>query len=363
MPAEENKCPEKLTKPYDPKSTEGRIYDLWEKSGYFNPDKLPERHKDPFSIVLPPPNATGTLHIGGAIMTVIEDILVRYKRMPGYKTLWLPGTDHAAIATNSKVEKLMQKEEGKSRHDIGREAFVAKVEKFVEENRGALKHQISKMGASLDWSREAFTFDEKRNVGVRTAFKRMYDAGLIYRGNRIVNWDPKGQTTISDDEIVREERDSKLYTFKYGKDFPISISTTRPETKVGDTAVAVHPNDERYKQYVGKEYDMIFAGSKIHIKIVADETVEPAFGTGALGVTPAHSQIDADIAGRHNLPFIAVINEYAKMGDLAGPMLVGKKVTEAPGHLVASVKEQGGLGEEENIKPKNCPSRTHRRAY
>src|SRR3989344_979126 len=173
---------EKFLKPYNPQETEGRIYELWEKSGYFNPDNLPERHQRPFSMVLPPPNATGTLHIGGSLMTVIQDIIVRYKRMQGFKTLWLPGTDHAAIATNAKVEKILQKEEGKSRHDIGREAFVAKVENFVEENRGVIKHQIAKMGASLDWSREAFTLDEKRNLAVRTAFKRMYDAGLIYRG-------------------------------------------------------------------------------------------------------------------------------------------------------------------------------------
>ncbi len=348
---------EKLSKPYNPGETEGRIYDMWEKSGFFNPDNLPplrqgsagQAEREPFSIVLPPPNATGTLHIGGALMTVIEDIMIRYKRMRGFKTLWLPGTDHAAIATNSKVEKLMQKEEGKSRHDIGREAFVAKVEKFVEENRGALKHQISAMGASLDWSREAFTFDEKRNLGVRTAFKQMYDAGLIYRGHRMINWDPKGQTTISDDEIVHEARKAKLYTFKYSPDFPIAISTTRPETKVGDTAVAVHPDDTRYKEFVGKEYDREFAGAKLHIKIVADESVEPEFGTGALGVTPAHSQIDWDIANRHKLARPQVINEYAKMTELAGPMLAGKKVTEAREIVVTWLKENNLLEKEEDI--------------
>jgi len=348
--ARDANVPEKLTRPYNPSETEGRIYDLWDKSGYFNPDNLPARHKEPFSIVLPPPNATGTLHIGGALMTVLEDIMVRYKRMQGFKTLWLPGTDHAAIATNSKVDKILQKEEGKSRHDIGREAFVARVEKFVEENRGALKHQISKMGASLDWSREAFTFDEKRNLGVRTAFKRMYDAGLIYRGNRIVNWDTKGQTTISDDEIVHEEREAKLYTFKYSHDFPIAISTTRPETKVGDTAVAVHPNDVRYKEFVGKGYDLEFAGNKIHIKIIADEAVEPEFGTGALGVTPAHAQIDWEIAERHKLDRPQVINEYAKMTELSGPKLAGKKVLEAREEVVKWLRENNLLEKEEATK-------------
>src|SRR3989344_2516947 len=213
-----NGMDEKFLKPYNPEETESRIYALWEKSGFFNPDNLPERHQKPFTIILPTPNATGTLHVGGSLMTVIQDIIIRYKRMAGFRTLWLPGTDHAAIATNSKVEKILYKEDGRSRHDIGREAFVAKVEKFVEENRGALKHQIQKMGTSLDWSREAFTFDDKRNLAVRTAFKKMYDAGLIYRGIRIINWDPKGQTTISDDEIVYEERDAMFYTFRYSKD-------------------------------------------------------------------------------------------------------------------------------------------------
>src|SRR3990167_9019731 len=340
---------EKFLKPYNPQETESRIYKLWEESGFFNPDNLPKRHKEPFSIVLPPPNATGTLHIGGALMVLIEDIMVRYKRMQGYKTLWLPGTDHAAIATNSKVEKILQKEEGKSRHDIGREAFVAKVEKFVEENRGELKSQIQKMGASLDWSREAFTGEEKRNLAVRTAFKAMYDAGLIYRGNRIINWDPKGQTTISDDEIVYEERPGKLYTFKYSADFPIAISTTRPETKLGDTAVAVHPSDERYGDYVGKTYKVNFAGADSNIKIVADESVDPEFGTGALGVTPAHSQIDAEIAKRHGLPSIQVINEYAQISRRTS-MFYGEKVSSAREKIINWIKEQNLLIKEEDVK-------------
>ncbi len=339
---------EKFLKPYNPQETESRIYKLWEESGYFNPDNLPARHTEPYCIVLPPPNATGTLHVGGSLMLVVQDIAIRYKRMLGHKTLWLPGTDHAAIATNSKVEKILYKEEGKSRHDIGREAFIKKVEDFVAENRGELKYQISRMGSSLDWSREAFTFDEKRNLAVNTAFKKMYDAGLIYRGSRIINWDPKGQTTISDDEIVYEERKSKLYTFKYSSDFPIAISTTRPETKIGDTAVAVHPSDERYKEYVGKTYNVTFAGANLEIKIVADEAVDPAFGTGALGVTPAHSQIDADIAKRHNLPSIQVINEYAKIM-LPIPELEGEKVAAAREKIVEWIKANNLLIEEKEI--------------
>src|SRR3990167_10852866 len=340
---------EKFLKPYNPQETESRIYKLWEESGFFNPDNLPKRHKEPFSVVLPPPNATGTLHVGGSLMLVIQDIAVRFKRMIGYKTLWLPGTDHAAIATNSKVEKILYKEEGKSRHDIGREAFVAKVEKFVEENRGELKSQIQKMGASLDWSREAFTFDEKRNLAVRTAFKAMYDAGLIYRGNRIINWDPKGQTTISDDEIVYEERPGKLYTFKYSADFPIAISTTRPETKLGDTAVAVHPSDERYQEFVGRNFKVRFAGADLEIKVVADESVDPEFGTGALGVTPAHSQIDAEIALRHNLPSIQVINEYAKI-KLPIPGLEGEKIIAAREKIVEWLKSENLLIDEKVTK-------------
>jgi len=340
---------DKFLKPYNPSETEGRIYELWEESGFFNPDHLPGERKAPFSMVLPPPNATGTLHVGGSLMTVIGDIIIRYKRMQGFKTLWLPGTDHAAIATNAKVEKMLYKEEGKSRHDIGREAFVTRVEKFVAENRGALKHQISKMGASLDWSREAFTFDDKRSFAVRTAFKRMYDAGLIYRGTRIINWDPKGQTTISDDEIVHEERAAMLYTFKYSHDFPIAIATTRPETKLGDTAVAVHPDDARYKTYVGQTYTANFAGAKLTIKIIADESVDPEFGTGALGVTPAHSQIDSEIAKRHALPSVQVINEYAKIKlPIAG--LEGEKVLATREKVVVWLKEQKLLIGEKEIR-------------
>jgi len=351
---------EELKRPYNPSDHEESIYKKWEDSGYFNPDNLPPlrqgsaeqagERKKTFTIMLPPPNATGTLHVGGTLMLVIEDIMIRYKRMRGFKTLWLPGTDHAAIATNAKVEKILNKEEGKSRHDIGREAFVKKVEKFVEENRGTLKHQICKLGTSLDWSREAFTFDEKRNLAVRTAFKKMFDAGLIYRGIRIVNWDPKGQTTISDDEIVYEEREAKLFTFKYSKDFPIPISTTRPETKLGDTAVAVHPSDTRYQEFIGKIYNVDnFAGASLKIKIVADESVEKEFGTGALGVTPAHSQIDAEIAKRHGLESIQVINEYTKIC-LPIPNLHDEKVSIARDKIVEWLKKENLLIKEEIIK-------------
>lgn len=344
----------KLLKPYDPKETEDRIYKIWEESGFFNPDVciekgITDKDAETFSIVLPPPNVTGTLHLGHAATLTIEDIMVRFARMQGKRTLWLPGTDHAAIATQSKVEKILEKEEGKRKTDLGREEFLKRVNKFAQESHDTIINQCKKMGASLDWSREAFTLDDKRNFAVRTAFKKMYEDGLIYRGHRIVNWDPKGQTVISDDEIVYEERKSKMYTFKYSSDFPISISTTRPETKLGDTAVAVHPEDPRYKDFIGKTYIIKnFCGEKLEIKIIADTAVEKDFGTGALGVTPAHSQIDADIAKRHNLPTRQVINEYAKM--IAGNSdILGKKTTEARISIVEWLKNEELLEKEEEI--------------
>ena len=345
--------PEKLLAPYNPKNTEERIYSMWEESGFFNPDVCIEKgitspDAETFSIVLPPPNVTGTLHTGHALMLVIQDIMTRFARMQGKRTLWLPGTDHAAIATQSKVEKILEKEEGKRKHDLGRVEFLKRVDAFAQESHDTIVNQAKRMGASLDWSREAFTLDEKRNFAVRTAFKKMYDDGLIYRGYRIVNWDPKGQTVISDDEIVYEERKAKLYTFKYSKDFPISISTTRPETKVGDTAVAVSPTDERYSKFIGQEYDAVFCGVAIHIKIIEDVAVEKEFGTGALGVTPAHSHIDAEMATRHNLPTIQVINEHAKMM-VGGDNLLGKKTTEARQTIVQWLQDEGLMEKEEDI--------------
>lgn len=348
QPFPEPNIPAKYLKPYDPAATEDHIYRDWLDSGYFNPDNLPERHKEPFSIVLPPPNVTGILHMGSAFMVAIEDIMVRYARMQGKKTLWVPGTDHAAIATQSKVEGEIYKKEGKRRHDIGREELLRRINAFAQESHDNIVNQLKKIGASLDWSREAYTLDEKRNLAVRTTFKKMYDDGIVYRGYRVVNWDPKGQTTISDDEIVYTPGKGKLYTFKYSKDFPITIATTRPETKVGDTAVAVHPDDARYKAYIGKEYDLEFAGEMIRVKVVADKEVNPEFGTGALGVTPAHSHVDYEIAQRHGLPLKPVINEYAKM-TVASPLLAGKKVAEARETVVAWLKEQGLLEKEEEI--------------
>lgn len=337
----------KFLSPYNPLETEKRIYKLWEESGFFNPDNLPDTHKEPFTLVMPPPNVTGVLHIGHAYEDSLQDAVIRYQRMRGKKTLWIPGTDSAAIATQARVEKIIKTEEGKSRHDLGREELINRVSRFAKDSENTILNQIRKIGASLDWSRYAYTLDEKRKIAVTVAFKRMYDAGLIYRGNRIVNWDTKGQTTISDDEIIYEERRGKLYTFKYSKDFPIAISTTRPETKVGDTAVAVHPEDKRYKEFVGKEYDAVFCNVPIHIKIIADDSVEMEYGTGALGVTPAHSQTDWDIADRHDLPRPQVINEYSKM-TVAG-VLNDKKVLEAREIIVDWLKNEGLLEKEEDV--------------
>ncbi len=340
-----------LPKNYDPVLVEDEINKKWDEAKIFVSSVEgvdPELNKrEVFSMVLPPPNVTGVLHIGHAYEDSLQDVLIRYQRMCGKKIIWIPGTDSAAIATQARVEKDIQKEEHKNRYDLGREELVRRITEFALKSEKVILTQVKRMGASLDWSRYAYALDEKRQFAVYTAFKRMYEAGLIYRGNRIVNWDPKGQTTISDDEIIYEDRQTQLYTFKYSKDFPIAISTTRPETKVGDTAVAVHPDDIRYKKYIGQEFDLIFCDIPIHIKIVADESVEKDFGTGALGVTPAHSQVDWEIADRHNLPRPQIINEYAKM---TVGHLDGKKVSEAREVVVSWLKDQGLLEKEDKIQ-------------
>lgn len=343
---------EKFLSPYNPQDIEDTIYKKWEDSGFFNPDEmikasLTEPDAETFSMVLPPPNVTGTLHTGHALMLVIEDIMTRYQRMLGKRTLWLPGTDHAAIATQSKVEKILAKEKIR-KHDLGREAFLERVQAFAQESHDTIVNQSKKMGASLDWSREAYTLDETREKAVQEAFIRMYDDGLIYRKNRIVNWDPKGQTTISDDEVVRVDRPAKMYTFKYSHDFPFAIATTRPETKLGDTAVAVHPEDARYQQYIGKEYSFEFAGEAVTVKIVTDEYVDPEFGVGALGVTPAHSQADFEIMERHNLELKQVINEYGKMM-LGMEGVKDEKVETAREAVVEWLESEGLLENTEDI--------------
>lgn len=351
----QNIVPDKLLKPYNPTETEGRIYSIWEDSGFFNPDNCIEKgftknDAEPFSIVLPPPNVTGRLHLGHALEHSLQDAVVRFERMRGKKTLWIPGTDHAAIATQSRFEKDLTKNQGKSRHDFSRDEFFQMINEFGLKNQADMQKQMRIFGSSLDWSREAFTLDEQRSIAVRTAFKKMYDEGLIYRGYRVVNWDPKGQTTIADDEIVYVERDAVLYTFKYSADFPISISTTRPETKLGDVAVAVNPKDERYKKYIGQTFEVAdFCGVSLSIKIIADENVDPEFGTGALGVTPAHSTIDWEIAQKNNLPIIPIINEFAKI-TVGNDLVLNKKTSEVREIIADWLRQKGLMENEQTIK-------------
>ncbi len=331
-----------LSKAYDSTSVEDAIYDAWVKSEYFTPENLPnlDNRKESFCISLPPPNVTGTLHIGHAVMLALEDAMIRFARMSGKRALWVPGTDHAAIATQTKVEKLLMKEGiTDPRKELGREKFLERVCEFATQSHDTIINQLKKIGVSIDWTRKAYTLDDKRSFAVRTAFTRMYDAGLIYRGYKVVNWDPKGQTTVSDDEVEHKESKAVLYTFRYNKDFPIPIATTRPETKVGDTAVAVHP-DGKWKDYVGQEFKNVeFAGTKLNIKIIADNEVDPEFGTGALGVTPAHSIIDAEMAQRHNLEMVHVIDESAKMNSQAGKLVDGLSTIEAREKVVGWLRD------------------------
>ncbi|MEI7765339.1 MAG: valine--tRNA ligase [bacterium] len=335
---------EKFLKPYNAKETEDRIYKLWEESGFFNPDVCIEKgitKEDaiPFSIVLPPPNVTGSLHTGHALMLALEDIMVRYARMGGYKTLWVPGTDHAAIATQTKVEKLLEKE-GVRKNDLGREEFLKRVAKFAQDSHDTIINQSKKMGASLDWSREAFTLDEKRNFAVRTAFKQMYDDGLIYRGHRIVNWDPKGQTVISDDELVYEERKSKFYTFKYG---PFEISTARPETKFGDKYVVMHPEDERYLNWThGQKINLEWINGPIEATIIKDEMIDMEFGTGVMTITPWHSHEDFALAEKYKLEKEQIIDKYGKLLPIAEEF-TGMKITDAREKIVEKLKSKGLL--------------------
>ncbi|MFO0764443.1 MAG: valine--tRNA ligase [Patescibacteria group bacterium] len=335
---------ESFPKAYQANEVEDRLNELWAGSGYYNPDKLPDRNQggEPYCIVMPPPNRTGTLHMGHATMLAIQDTLIRFERMRGKKTLWVPGTDHAAIATQVKVEQLLMKEGFKDpRKELGREKFLERVIAFADDSANTIRTQVKKMGSSCDWSREAYTFDEERNAAVNQIFLSMYEDGLIERGFRIVNWDPQFQTTLSDDEVVTKEVKAKLVTFKYDKDFPITISSTRPETKFGDTAVAVHPTDARYAEYVGKTLSATFCGKQIELRIIADEAVDPAFGTGALGVTPAHSMIDAEMATRHSLPTIQVIDQAGRMMQNCGETFAGLTTEEARAKVITDLQAAG----------------------
>ncbi len=333
-----------LEKAYNPKAVEDEIYGKWEKSGYFNPDNLPRQARDrlgqgkSFSIIMPPPNVTGTLHLGHAVMLAVEDILIRYHRMRGERTLWLPGTDHAAIATQTKVEKLLKEREGKTRHDLGREKFLGEVEKFITSTKSTIKNQIKKMGSSCDWSREAYTLDEPRSRAVRTVFKMMYDDGLIYRGERIVNWDPALQTTVSDDEVEWIEQKIPFYYFKYG---PFVISTARPETKFGDKYVVMHPDDKRYKKYKhGEKLTVEWINGKITATVIKDRAIDMDFGTGVMTITPWHDATDFEIAERHNLDKEQIIDFDGKLLPIAGEF-AGMKIGEAREKIVEKLRAKG----------------------
>jgi len=329
---------QELDKTYSPAENEDKIYKKWEESGYFNPDNLDLAADVPsYTIVLPPPNVTDKLHIGHASTVAIEDLLIRYHRLRGERTLWLPGTDHAAIATQNVVEKRIFKESGKTRQDLGKEKFLEEVWKFLGTTQATILHQIRKMGASLDWSRLAFTLDEQRQLAVRTMFKEMYDEGVIYRGERIVNWCPRCHSTLADDEVEYKEEKAKLYWIKYG---PFILATSRPETKLGDTAVAVYPGDPRYQDMVEKELEIEGVLGKFKVKVVADKAVDINFGSGAIKVTPAHSFIDNEIAQRHNLPSKKIINEDGRMMVNCGKY-AGLTTKEAREQIVADMGKMG----------------------
>jgi valyl-tRNA synthetase len=334
---------EKFLSGYEPHKYENDIYKTWEESGFFNPDICVEKgvvseNAEKFSIVLPPPNVTGTLHTGHASMLAIQDTMVRFARMRGLKTLWLPGTDHAAIATQSKVEKLLEKD-GIRKHDLGREEFLKRVEQFAQDSHDTIVSQCRAMGSSLDWSREAYTLDETRHKAVFSAFKKMYEDGLIYKAGRIVNWDPKGQTTISDDEVVYQEEKSKFYYFQYG---PFVIGTARPETKFADKYIVVHPNDERYSQYSHlQEFEVEWINGPIKATLIKDEVADPEKGTGAMTITPWHSQVDFELARKYNLPIVQIIDKYGKLLPIAGEDFTGMKIAEAREKIVAKLESKG----------------------
>ncbi len=343
-----------MPKAYDPRSVEERLYRMWEDAGYFKP--APDNGKDPFVIIMPPPNLTGELHLGHALMDTVEDILVRWHRMRGEPTLWLPGIDHAAIAVHVLMERDLAKE-GKTRFDIGREEFLKQVWEFVNKSRARIFDQHKRLGASADWSRETFTMDEGPKRAVRTVFYELYRRGLIYRGERMINWCPRCGTALSDLEVDHQEEQGFLWYVRYpliddpstgsgqapstgsGQGY-ITIATTRPETIVADTAIAVHPEDERYRRFIDKKARLPIIGREI--VIVGDDAIEREFGTGALKVTPGHDPVDFEIGQRHNLPTITAMNLDGTMNDEAGPY-AGMDRFACRDAIVRDLEQQGFL--------------------
>ncbi len=356
-----------LAKSYEPTLFEENMLERWEKSGLSQPDAL---SGEPYSIMMPPPNVTGILHAGHALENAIMDTMARFQRMRGKKVLLLPGTDHAALPTQAKVEKLLMAQGMKNpRAELGRDRLLTAIRAFAEDSKATILSQIKRLGTSCDWSRLAYTFDEPRSRAVNEMFGRMQGDGLIYRGYRVVNWSVKGQSTMSDDELVYIERTAMLYTFSYTKkwkdlatgelheneDFPLIISSTRPETKLGDTAVAIHPGDERFQKFIGKTYELYDvgqAGHTLRIKVIASESVDPNFGTGALGVTPAHSQIDFEMylkqkADSNPIELIQVVGTDGNMALAAGENYTGLSVEEARERFVEYLRGQNLLQKEE----------------
>jgi len=328
-----------MSKTYDPQHTEERLYEFWEQRGYFTPQI--DWHKQPFSIVIPPPNITGELHHGHAMFIAFEDLMIRYHRMLGEPTLWLPGSDHAGISTQNVVEKELAKQ-GLSRHDVGREKFEEMLWEWREEYGGIITHQLRRLGASCDWTRERFTLDEGLSRAVRAAFVNLYRKGLIYQGEYIINWCPRCQTALSDLETLHEDEAGQLWYVRYPLEEGgyVEVATTRPETILGDTAVAVNPYDERYRDLVGGIAILPVLGRRI--PIIADEAVDPAFGTGAVKVTPGHDPTDYEIGQRHGLEMINIMNLDATLNEEAGPYS-GMDRYEAREKLVEDLREQGLL--------------------
>ena len=327
----------KLPKVYEPNQYEVDIYELWEKSGAFTAD--PSSKKPRFSIAMPPPNETGTLSIGHSLFLTLQDIMVRHARQQGKDALWLPGTDHAALAVNAIIEKQLA-ESGQSKHDIGREAFLEQTKSFVAESRGTMLKQMRAMGTSADWSRQRYTLDEALNRCVNETFIKMYEAGIIYRGHRIVNWDPNLETTVSDDEMEHEEQTGTFYIFQYG---PFQIGTARPETKFGDKYVVVHPDDERYKDFKhGQTFEAEWINGKVTATVIKDEAIDMEMGTGAMTITPWHDQTDFEIAERHQLDKEQIIDFHGKLLPIAGE-LAGMDIETARPKIVALLEEKGLL--------------------
>jgi valyl-tRNA synthetase len=332
-----------IPKTYDPKQAEATHYARWEEAGFF----APEVNRDPdapvFSIVIPPPNVTGSLHMGHALQHTIMDVMTRFKRMCGFRTLWLPGMDHAGISTQIMVERQLKKE-GLSRHDLGREKFTERVWKWKQEYGGQILKQIRREGASVDWSRERFTMDERLSNAVREFFVRCYEEGLIYHGEGMISWCPKDQTALSDLEVEKEAQAGKLYYLQYpvkGSERRVTVATTRPETMLGDTAVAVNPSDERYTDLIGSVLELPLTGREI--PVIADDFVDPEFGTGAVKVTPAHDPNDYAMGVRHGLGQVRVIDQHARMTSDAGPQFDGLDRYEAREKVVQGFEELGLL--------------------